>query len=96
VPDGQLKTDALNALARKREPGANLAPVTEELPAYRACEVVQIRPISMTAKSDLGQNKTPEERLSLARYLAARNLPGDEETVRAMGFSPESVRGARL
>lgn len=92
VPDGQLKTDVLNALSLKREPNARLMPVTEDLPAYRACKVVQIKPLSITAKSDLGQNRSADDRLALARYLVGRNEPGDGETVAAMGYDPVSLR----
>jgi hypothetical protein len=91
VPDGSLKTAALNALVAKHEGGASLEPVSEDLPAYRACKVVQIRPKSISAKSDLAQNKTPAERLARARYLKQRNAPLDLETVRAMGFDPDSL-----
>ncbi|NLE95851.1 MAG: pyridoxamine 5'-phosphate oxidase family protein [Dehalococcoidia bacterium] len=91
VPDGPLKTDVLNALSRKREP-SDLMPVTEGMPAYKACSVVRIKPEATTAKSDLGQNKTPEERLALARYLAGRNQPGDAATVTAMGYDPIVLR----
>jgi hypothetical protein len=76
------------ALVAKHEPGVALQPITEDLSAYRACAVIAIRPRTISAKSDLGQNKTREERLSQARYLRSRNRPGDEETVRAMGFTP--------
>lgn len=91
VPDGPLKTAALNALVATHEPGATLQPVTEDMHGYRICNVVQIRPVTITAKSDLHQNKTPEERLALARYLKRRNGPTDLETVRAMGFDPDEL-----
>lgn len=91
VPDGPLKMAVLNALVAKHEPGVALQPITEDLPPYRACAVVQIRPMTITAKSDLNQNKTPEERLEQARYLSKRNAPGDVDTVRAMGFEPDQL-----
>ena len=91
VPDGSLKTAALNALVTKHERGVQLEPVTEDLPAYRACRVVQIRPKSISAKSDLAQNRSAEERLARARYLKLRNAPTDMETVRAMGFDPDTL-----
>ena len=91
VPDGPLKTAALNALVAKHEPGAVLQPVTEDMHGYRICNIVQIRPATITAKSDLYQNKTPEERLAMARYFKGRNGPTDLETVRAMGFDPDEL-----
>ena len=91
LPDGPVKTAALNALVAKFEPGVSVQPVTDDLPQYKACAVVQIRPWTITAKSDLGQNKTPEERLAQARYFVKRDRPGDVETVRAMGFDPNAL-----
>ncbi len=41
--------------------------------------------------------ETPEVRLALARYLKARNRPGDLETVTAMGFDANnSPRDAEI
>jgi len=91
VPDSPLKLAALNALVAKHEPGIALQPVTEDLAPYRACAVVQIRPKTITAKSDLNQNKTPEERLAQARYFKKRNTPGDIVTIRDMGFDPDAL-----
>ncbi len=91
VPDGGLKTSALNALLSKHERGARLAPVTEDLPAYRACKVVQITPRTISGKSDVAQYRSAEERIARARYLKHRNADGDLETVRAMGFDPDSL-----
>jgi nitroimidazol reductase NimA-like FMN-containing flavoprotein (pyridoxamine 5'-phosphate oxidase superfamily) len=91
LPNGPIKTAALNALVAKHEPGVELQPVTADQPQYKACAVVQIRPHSITAKSDLNQNKMPEERLAQARYFLKRNEPGDMETVKAMGFDPNAL-----
>jgi uncharacterized protein len=86
VPDGPRKVAALNALVAAHEKGSDFQPVDEDMPAYRACNVVEITPASITAKSDLWQNKSLEDRLTLARYLKARNRPTDLETIEAMGF----------
>ena len=91
MPDGPLKAAALNALMAKHEPGVKLQPVTEDSPSYGACNVIQIRPVTITAKSDLAHNKTPEERLALTRYFKSRNGPMDLETVRAMGLDPNDL-----
>ena len=88
VPAGDLKTTALNALAAAHEPGRELAPVHEQMPAYKACSVVEIRPESISAKSDLAQKKNAETRDALARYFTQRGRPGDRETVAAMGLAP--------
>lgn len=84
VEDVSLKLDALNALIRKHEPDAAFVLVAEETPQVKACEVVEIRPEIITAKSDLAQGKGEEVRMRIARYFAGRGLPGDAETVEAM------------
>lgn len=91
VPNGPLKTAALNALVVKHEGAGTCLPVTEDSPTYRSCHVVSITPSSITAKSDLGQNRTHEERLALAHSLKCRSAPMDLETVRAMGFDPDAL-----
>ncbi len=91
LPDGPLKVDALNALTAKHEPDLDFTPVTEDMPSYKICRVIEIKPVSISAKSDLLQNKNPDKRSALARYLKKRNRPEDEETVRAMGFDPAKI-----
>ena len=86
VEDRGLKIAALNALVRKHENTENFTPVTEEMSAYKACMVIEVKPVSVTAKSDLGQNVPEEKRKAIAHYLFNRNLPGDRETVSAMGY----------
>lgn len=86
VPDGHLKTQALNALVAAHEPDRSPLPVHADMAAYKACAVVEIRPEVVSAKSDLAQKKSPQERKALASYLIMRGRPGDRETVAAMGF----------
>ena len=87
VPDGPLKAEALNALVAKHEGNRAFQPVTEDMADARACRVVEITPESMTAKSDLAQNKPQDgRRREIAEQLAARGLPGDLAAVRAMGY----------
>ena len=93
VPDGELKTTALNALLAKHEGNRAFAAVTLDSPDNKACCVVEIRPEKMTAKSDLAQNRPPENRRFIAEKLAKRGLPGDLEAVRAMGFELEGSEG---
>lgn len=98
VPDGELKTAALNALVAKHEGNRDFSPVTPDSPSYKACCVVEIKPERMTAKSDLSQNRTQDQKLAVAEHLAERGLPGDLEAVRAMGFELEcnEKKGWRL
>ena len=86
VRDDSRKVAVLNALIAKHENSTDFDPVTEDMPACKACEVIEIEPVSITAKSDLGQNKSTEERRVIAEYFSKRDLPGDRETVEAMGF----------
>ena len=85
VPDGQLKTTALNALVAAHEPDRSPPPVHEAMAAYKACCVVEVRLEKLSAKSDLAQKKSVEERQALARYLEKRGRPGDRETALLMG-----------
>jgi hypothetical protein len=55
--------------------------------ATKACVVVEVHPVSVTAKSDLGQNVPEKQRKSIAQYLFERNQPGDRQTVVAMGYN---------
>jgi nitroimidazol reductase NimA-like FMN-containing flavoprotein (pyridoxamine 5'-phosphate oxidase superfamily) len=91
VSDSPLKVAALNALIAAHEKEGNYQAVTEDMHAYRACHVVEVQPTSVSAKSDLGQNRTAEDRLALARYLKARNRLADPATVEAMGFRLEDL-----
>jgi len=91
IPDGELKTTALNSLVSKHEVGRDFEPVSPEMPAYNICAVIEIDPLSISAKSDLAQNRTNEERLKIAEYLKNRNRPTDPATIKAMGFDPENL-----
>ncbi len=93
IPYGELKTVALNALLAKHEENRAFPAVTLDSPDNKACCVVEIRPERMTAKSDLAQNRSPENRRFIAENLAKRGLPGDLEAVRAMGFGLEGGEG---
>ena len=86
VPDGERKTMALNALVAAHEPDRTPATVDEGMAAYQACAVVEVRPETISAKSDLAQKKSAEEREALARYLEKRGRPGDRETAAAIRF----------
>ena len=84
VQDGARKVAALNALVVKHEIIADFESVTEKMPGYKACKVIEIKPVSITAKSDLAQNRSGEDRQAIAEYLSERDRPGDRETVQYM------------
>jgi len=91
VPDGSLKIEALNELIAKHENRRDFEKVHDGLPAYHACKVVEIKPGRITAKSDLHQKKSAEERLAMAKHFKASKPPGGIETIRAFGFDPEEI-----
>jgi len=86
VKDDELKTVALNKLIAKHENTENFKQVSADMSGYKACEVIEIKPLSVSAKSDLAQNQPEENRRAMADYLFKRNQPGDREAVAAMGF----------
>lgn len=86
VQDGKLKVAVLNALIAKHEGTDDFEKVTEDMSGCKACAVIEVKPESITAKSDLIQNKSEEDRRAVAEYLFRRNQPGDRETVAAIGF----------
>jgi nitroimidazol reductase NimA-like FMN-containing flavoprotein (pyridoxamine 5'-phosphate oxidase superfamily) len=90
IPDGEFKTEVLNALVAKHQGNNAFMPVTPDSSGYKACCVVEIKPLKMTAKSDLGQGSPQKDyRRYIAEHLAKRGLPGDLEAVRAMGYRLE-------
>lgn len=94
IPDGELKTAALNALVAKHEGSQSFPAVTPDSSGYRMCRVIEITPERMTGKSDLGQNKPQQDyRQFIAERLAQRGLPGDLEAVKAMGYELERSEG---
>ena len=90
VDETQLKTDALNALVEKHETGRSLQKVHEDMPDYKTCAVVEIRPQRISAKSDLAQGKPENMRAELAEYFRKRNGPKDLETIKEMGLDPDN------
>jgi len=91
VEEEALKVEALNALLDSHEPARKSSPVHADMPSTKACKVVEIAPQQISAKSDLAQNKSAEERLSIARYLKARGARNDEATIRAFGLDPDDL-----
>ncbi|MEW6672480.1 MAG: pyridoxamine 5'-phosphate oxidase family protein [Thermodesulfobacteriota bacterium] len=91
VPDGSLKIEALNELIAKHEQHHDFEKVHGDLPAYRACKVIEIRPEKISAKSELHQKKSAEERLAMAKYLKAARSSKYVETIQAFGFDPEDL-----
>jgi uncharacterized protein len=91
ITDGAVKTAALNSLVAKHEDAQGFEPVTPDMPAYKSCAIIEIEPVFISAKSDLAQNRTDEERLAIVKYLKHRNRPADPAAVTAMGFDPEDL-----
>jgi len=91
VKDRGVKLAALNALIAKHEKSDAFQQVTADMSGYKACEVIQVKPDVISAKSDLIQNKSEEDRRAVAQYLFKRNQPGDRQAVAAMGFEFKDV-----
>ena len=82
----QEKLGALNALVASHEPqGRAFESITEQTEAVGLCEVVAVRIERISAKSDLAQNKSAEDKESLRSYLSTRGLPGDLEAAALLG-----------
>lgn len=90
LPDGDRKTAALDALVAAHETDRPVPPLHQDLPAYKSCALVEIRPERISAKSDLAQKKPAGEREAVARYLMQRGRPGDRETAAAMGYGSDA------
>jgi nitroimidazol reductase NimA-like FMN-containing flavoprotein (pyridoxamine 5'-phosphate oxidase superfamily) len=92
VKDKNKKVTALNNLIIKHENSKDFDPVTENMAGFKACKVIEIKPVSCTAKSDLGQNIPAEGRRAIVRYLSSRGRPEDRETVAAMNLGLENKK----
>jgi nitroimidazol reductase NimA-like FMN-containing flavoprotein (pyridoxamine 5'-phosphate oxidase superfamily) len=90
VDDTQLKINALNALVEKHETGRSLKKVHVDMPEFKTCAVVEIRPKRLSAKSDLAQGKPDDVRAALAEYFRKRNGPKDLETIKEMGLDSDN------
>lgn len=83
VSDIAEKVRALNGLVVSHEaPGRKFVEITAETPAVSLCTVVAIRAETISAKSDLAQNKDLQTKEKLRGYLKKRDLPGDSEAAR--------------
>jgi nitroimidazol reductase NimA-like FMN-containing flavoprotein (pyridoxamine 5'-phosphate oxidase superfamily) len=86
VSDIDEKLAALNGLVASHEvPGRKFVVITAETSAVSLCEVVAIRIETISAKSDLAQNKDQETKQKLSNYLQKRDFPGDDEAARLIG-----------
>ena len=79
VEDIDEKVAALNALMARHEERPDFNEIKADMTGVKICNVVAVRIESITAKSDLLQKKTDDEKNHVAEYLARRDLPGDPE-----------------
>jgi uncharacterized protein len=85
LPEGQKKVAILNDLVAQNEGHRFFNPITEVSPGYSACRVVEIHPVRMTGKAELGQSHPQREyRALIMQRLAERRWPGDLETLEAL------------
>lgn len=76
------KVAALNALMASHEGVDEFTGITDKTPAVAACAVVVVRVDSISAKANLAQKKSVEEKEQIRCYLAQRNLTGDGEAAK--------------
>lgn len=72
------KVEALNALMACHEGDPKFAAITAATPAVARCAVVAVRIESLTAKANLAQKKSAEDKEKICAYLQKRDLPGDK------------------
>jgi nitroimidazol reductase NimA-like FMN-containing flavoprotein (pyridoxamine 5'-phosphate oxidase superfamily) len=79
VADLDEKVGALNKLMASYEEVAEFTAITRKTSGVAACAVVAVRVESLSAKANLGQKKTAEEKEKICKYLERRGMPGDTE-----------------
>lgn len=85
LSEGQQKLDVLNALVAKHEDNRPFTIITSKSPGYQACQVIEIDPERITAKSELAQNHPQRDYYGfIADRLAERGLLGDLAALEAM------------
>lgn len=77
VADLDEKVDALNGLMASHEEVAEFTAITPETRGVSGCAVVAVRVESLSAKANLAQKKSAEEKEKIRKYLESRGLPGD-------------------
>ena len=85
VVDEVEKVGALNALMAVHENKPDFQLISASMPEVAACAVVAVRIESLTAKSDLAQNKKDEDKQHIASFLKQRGLAGDMEAAALIG-----------
>lgn len=84
IEDIDEKISALNALMARHENQADFSSINSDTKAVGLCEVVAVRVERLSAKANLTQNMSVEQRERLKKYLDNRNDPGDKETARLL------------
>lgn len=86
VEEADEKVAALNALmtAHESDGGIPFTAIDEGMEAVAACLVVAVRVESISAKSDLAQNKDEATRTRIADYLESRGMANDREAAQAI------------
>jgi hypothetical protein len=89
IGDVTEKVEALNALMACHENHPGFAAITATTPAVARCVVVAVRVESLSAKANLAQKKSAEDKEKICAYLQQRGLPGDRETADCMKSKSE-------
>lgn len=80
IESDEEKVAALNALMASHENNPSFSAITLTTPAVKSCAVVAVRIDSLSAKANLAQKKTADEREKIRDYLLQRDLPGDRQS----------------
>ena len=79
IGDVTEKVEALNDLMACHENDPEFAAITATTPAVALCAVVAVRVELISAKANLAQKKSAEDKEKIRAYLLQRGLPGDQE-----------------
>lgn len=85
IQDIEEKVDALNALMASHEGVGDFSAITPATRAVALCEVVAVRVERLSAKANLAQKKSAEEKERIRAYLERRGLPGDAAAAALLG-----------
>jgi hypothetical protein len=88
LEDSGRKADVLQALMRKLQPEGRHEPIDALSPTYRdalaGVAVLEMTIASVTAKEQLGQHLTPDQRARVVDHLERRGRPEDLRTAERM------------
>ncbi len=85
IDDMAEKVEVLNALMASHENDTEFSAITATTPAVSLCTVIAVRIESISAKGNLAQKKSADEKEKIRAYLQQRGLPGDFKAAELIG-----------